>query len=1283
MTIDFEVFMQTKQQILDAIKQQKKTIEKLEKEREKIVKGVETSIIKNVGHKKIGDLLYSQNLLDAILANTTEIASVIKSKTDAINTSISDIDKRIEALGKKSMEREALVDRRKELVDELKDLGEVTYLFAAKHDKKLDKDVARIRYHSRDLERNIADVKTLNDVILSSYQKIDGVELGQEQAKEAQKQQEVAKKEAEEKLKAEQKAAEKRISAMLDIDDEITKSEEKARTKFDKQRAEAKKEEQDVLKAKVKEGIKKEEGTKKEADKRFDAAEKAFKQLHVEHFKDFMSNPDFVDIIMGSKTFDTLAAAHDTELKRVITKQTNFLTVFTNGEARYRKEFDELPEGRTKKWTLAAVNEAKGGQKAAKEALEAIGAWDKDHHESVQKLQAALTSTDPKVVTELQKIRDNEKVVREFASASEAQKKANVQLKFAEVKLNLVLLLPDIVKGLSGAVKDADKFSILGIMERNQGATTFKLVREILGDKSLSIGAAAAPIIVGNLIKFIELGTTLPGIVRDSVDVGAVSRDGADTLLTSDLMMNILSDKEIFEMLYTNREGILSILSNVRNDIGTFIRDFVPMNDLPLPISPAAIVPVIGALTKDPESFKYLHGLLDAIVGDFTKNPDKYKPILVALGLGEVAQSQALFGSIQKVLAEIAKNPDVLHKILDSVPALAAGDLASLNPEKVRAVIQDVRKLLSGSTMTQVGSLVYGESKKGLFSMINTLKPDIGKLLKDLDPPLKPFVAAADSALDALSRLSTQDMTLVLKAAQDFSALEPLEAKQLAELGLGILNSIGVQDLLKNPELVSFLTSAKIFDLEPVRTVLPFANDKAKQDKFIAGINAMIPDVLGIADRALGALSDITPEQIGLVMKAAFDIENMTAQEMESLGVVALDLVKKVDVAQLLNSSSVINALKSDTVMSVVSGFLPFTEERNQQFGGMIQQLVPHVAGFGAALVSGESMDTITSIIPNILGLAKGERRDRDMHIQKVMGGLHTILSNPELRDNYAGIAGILAKNEELLVQTLKDVIEANPRLRSFKFEDKHLHNIVKVASDPKMLDHVTKICELVRGGHYVKAGIHAVSNMGLKREALKVVVTIAKESLYPGFLKRWVAGKDINNLLKDAAENGKDLGELCANTTTSGFSKSLVTGLNFSDQTIQHSLVNQTLSGFNFAGAYFKGENKGMDLRNAKLENCDFSGIIFIPKGGKLKLEGATIDSKTLESLLPLMEAGKVSIGSGIKLTSKDDIEKLPQAMRDKAFVDVAKEKAQPEKTMLEKVKERAESGGMGSRYP
>jgi hypothetical protein len=222
-----------------------------------------------------------------------------------------------------------------------------------------------------------------------------------------------------------------------------------------------------------------------------------------------------------------------------------------------------------------------------------------------------------------------------------------------------------------------------------------------------------------------------------------------------------------------------------------------------------------------------------------------------------------------------------------------------------------------------------------------------------------------------------------------------------------------------------------------------------------------------------------------------------------------------------------------------------------------------------------------------------------------------------------------IAEHKDSLAGLINDIMKHNDldKKLSTGVRDKVGDILIDALKEPKNFTIFKNAYETYRNGSPRWAGIKLAWDVQGMKGVGEVLSIIWKETM-PNFWRRWTAGKDVATVIDNNQTNEKDLSEI--------FSKASKEGL---DENAIYSLENKLCKGLKFYKIDFSdskidgfdmrdvrfGDKKdevdgpGVSFKGSTITNTDFSGARL---RGPVNLENVTIDSKSLISLLPSLDA-------------------------------------------------------------
>ncbi|MDF3047687.1 MAG: hypothetical protein K0R73_805 [Candidatus Midichloriaceae bacterium] len=306
-----------------------------------------------------------------------------------------------------------------------------------------------------------------------------------------------------------------------------------------------------------------------------------------------------------------------------------------------------------------------------------------------------------------------------------------------------------------------------------------------------------------------------------------------------------------------------------------------------------------------------------------------------------------------------------------------------------------------------------------------------------------------------------------------------------------------------------------------------------------------------------------------------------------------------------------------------------------------LESIIPHLSLMGTTLISAilnpQFISRLIDVVPdNITSIANGTAYYEP--VNNILEVFREFLNSPGFKLVFEkDIVEMVVKNRDIIKPALDELLKSNPAIRKYNINSEKilnfladkdaLHELGEALNDiaqNKFLTRtrgISKIAGIIMGSQDTRSILWNIIIDG--------IVAFVRENILPNRLKRWISGVDIESILNTTATSEtKDLAAICKSSYAgqeTRLSHFLLRTQNFSGQNIRDSLEGFTIDTFSFKEANFKGDNAAViNLRNAKIANSNMS--FNLSEGQTINLTGATLDIRTLKSMMHMFEAGKVT---------------------------------------------------------
>lgn len=627
---------------------------------------------------------------------------------------------------------------------------------------------------------------------------------------------------------------------------------------------------------------------------------------------------------------------------------------------------------------------------------------------------------------------------------------------------------------------------------------------------------------------------------------------------------------------------------------------------------------------------------------------------------------------VDELKQEIEKNKDESNEkrapLRNLISRQQNGDTIDLKEyNKIVTSIADIEEIIKYAEENISAALKQEESLKSNF--ISDVKSEEKKLLENLfqeQYKLEKRISETSKNLESTIKKEESDIsTSIKKTAFD----------KLAYLSLSTLMSSTLQDkemlttassLLANSNIQSMLAEY-VKSSEQVRTkVENFGIDQG-------ALSELLPNVLSATAELLKDFEKLAAEKLSEIaeLRKTKPIKNgeSTKQNTENFSEQAKKRLRQViEVKEERNEQAIANKIielkakmieledkkfdlipaivknnkihelaKNPAAISIVDAMLKnnsYVKEQLDQFGISKElitgQMVLDFTSVALDIFKSpcNNTTTIDEIFPQIKVLL-GKDLETDEHDKAKHDAFLKVADTLLLQNDHSNlIASFITKNSEALTGLVNHVMKHNglDKKLSSGVRDKVGDILIDALKKPENFTIFKNAYETYRNGSPRWAGIKLAWDIQGMKGVGEVLSVIWKETM-PNFWRRWTAGKDVATVMNKQSEE-KDLNKIFSNASKEGLDENaiysldnkLCKGLRF----YKINFVDCKIDGFDMRDVRF-GDKKdevngpGVSFQGSTISNTDFSGARL---RGPVNLEDVTIDSKSLISLLPSLDA-------------------------------------------------------------
>lgn len=813
--------------------------------------------------------------------------------------------------------------------------------------------------------------------------------------------------------------------------------------------------------------------------------------------------------------------------------------------------------------------------------------------------------------------------------------------------------------------------------------------------KLTDLGVKAVGAVTKNLGEVINLAADVPNLINNELKAKGQDITDPNNFIQSNFMGSLLKDPLIYELLLNHAEDMGQILWNFQNDLVWAIKkaietpsDITTLSKLKmgegLLDSPSQLQAIVTVVALNIPQFQKMFSDERSAFNKVMKEYGVEKPELIAdlipsiVSIGTILPAH--HGSIKSIFAEISQIL-LSGKDIDLDTLLAPSK--DPNVSKLNAIIGEASKLLFGSADVNMGIV------DRLHSMLSKNAAQLAELAMSVAP-----IKAIGLGKDVIQNVIVVAAEIMKpenhEAFKEILALvRELKFDEKGAPIIGVAEILNVANtampLLQDPQfghaVVEFFKEGMAKQVRPAaigllggifgeRIPAGFVNS-INDDTFklagnlVSGVLENIPTVIEVINTYQPQLEKI--EQL-VAIQAQLENPKLTIEERQSklaeargaqleandikeLMFMGLEVIEASRVSGILlnNQQQLIGLARG--VQDVIKPLLPVPLRNSDN-------LIPDMVGFAVSAVSTitdeksrRALRTIPNEVETILKQL-GEDKPAFAQIYEAASNIgesvSQLINNKEFINLYEQqfIPMLQKPDTRAALNAFVDgVLKASPDARKFHIKSE---DVLKLLENKEVLGKFSSafndllqkdFASRVRG--VVRAAGLAVSSKDARTLVWQLVidgvVSYFRENIVPDFIKRWMAAADMEATLL-LVDKDKDLAKACTEGYQKlpfGLSRYLIKTHNFSGQYITGSIAGMVIDNFNFKDASFAGgaliEGKDIDLRGATISNSNMKFVLGYEQ--KVDLTGATIDIKTLESMVDVINSGK-AITAEIKLS-------------------------------------------------
>ena len=788
----------------------------------------------------------------------------------------------------------------------------------------------------------------------------------------------------------------------------------------------------------------------------------------------------------------------------------------------------------------------------------------------------------------------------ESAKVAKIQKnKVDRKRSLQETTNTIVEILPNVLGIINSIVLDPHAINLQGDMVRdsNNVPSATKTFVKIFRDENLKFSKLAVGA-VKNIKNLVKVGFRLPGLIQDELDSNGNDRN---KIIQSEFLTSLLKNENLFKKLSDKPGDIGDILWSFQNDIAQAIQDRINKS----------------STEKNPNKILISAESILILVSNIINNKNQLESI-VKIVRGNEANLVKMFSDEKSAYYKLAKsygiNPGVIHKLLPQIISLI---------DKLPNQHDQVVKVLE-----QAESYAASPTPENIFNLVSTASG----LLKD------PEIAKAADVL--LSAANVKDVVDVIA--------------QVASLGGGVPKPY--VDLLQNEGIKTLISKVASNDLVAKLPQLSEMINEPDNKKIITKLfeTSKINNQL--------TNKDLPPEKKRELFKLLHD-NQLDPREVAQLAHMGIEAVKTLGVSSFLgtNSETLKGALKQPIVMDAIKSQLP----QSLKLAGnstLIPGTLDFVVDTLALFTEDDNITKLQNTLPENIDIILGridkfqtERSSMGQFIgaaQEIASAISKIISGKEFAENYQKfLEEVIDKNEDNIKSLIDSFIESNPELKKFGITSEDVTGVLK---NEKTFQKLGAAFDELAEKKYLRAGFYAAQSLAatsgnvriiIMKVALDNLMNYFKNNIVPDFIKRLMSGADLNIVISNAAKEVENLlqkktdgspqkyilSQACRGAgdgNYSAMSNYLIQTKNFAGQRIFSSLDNMEINGFNF---------KNTVLNVKEISNVDFYSTnlaLNIADGHEIKLNNVSIDLKTLDSMVGLINSGKIVVGEAVTLS-------------------------------------------------